>query len=217
MFIGHYSIAFALKSKERKTSLGLLFIATQFVDILFFPLALIGVEKIEFVKNFTAVNDFVFFYPFTHGLLSVIGWSILIFSVIILFYKKKEKKRVAIVLALAVLSHWFMDLIVHTPDLPLLNNNIKFGFGLWNNKLATFGVETALLILSVVYYIKRTTFINKKGKHLILLFTIFLLLINYLNIFILPKNSNITSLTFSALAAYFIFALMAHFIDKKRI
>ena len=34
MFVGHYAAAFALKGKEKTASLGMLFIAVQFVDIL---------------------------------------------------------------------------------------------------------------------------------------------------------------------------------------
>ena len=47
MLIGHYGAAFALKSAERKVSLGVLFIATQFVDILWIVLVLAGVEKVR--------------------------------------------------------------------------------------------------------------------------------------------------------------------------
>jgi hypothetical protein len=69
MFVGHYALAFALKGKEKTTSLGMLFIATQFVDILFFPLTLLGIERINFVENFTARNNFdLEFMPYTHGL-----------------------------------------------------------------------------------------------------------------------------------------------------
>lgn len=52
MFVGHYAAAFALKAKVPKTSLGMLFLATQFVDILFFPFALWGIEHLEFVEGY---------------------------------------------------------------------------------------------------------------------------------------------------------------------
>jgi hypothetical protein len=52
MFVGHYAAAFALKGKEKDASLGMLFIATQFVDILFFPFVLAGIENLKFVKGF---------------------------------------------------------------------------------------------------------------------------------------------------------------------
>ncbi len=219
MFVGHYAAAFALKGKEKGTSLGMLFIATQFVDILFFPLVLAGIENLKFVKNFTAVNDFnMDYYPFTHGLLGTIVWSILFYLIYLFVIAKNKinKKSIALIMALGVLSHWFADLIVHTPDLPLVNGDPKFGFGLWNNKLLTYGVEALVLILGLVYYLKKTEAINKIGNYIAIIFVVFLLAINYLNLFVLPANDDIKSLTISALVFYFLFALMARFVDKKR-
>lgn len=220
MFVGHYAAAFALKGKEKSISLGMLFIAVQFVDILFFPFALAGIENLKFVKGFTAVNSFYMdYYPFTHGLLGSLLWAI-VFYVLYFFVfarKKPNKKRIAFIMALAVLSHWFLDLIVHTPDLPLINGDPKFGLGLWNNKFLTYFSEAFLLILGLFYYLKKTKPTSKLGSYVAIVFVLFLLLINYLNIFVLPANEDLKSLTISALFSYFLFALIAYFVDKKRV
>ncbi len=220
MFTGHYAAAFALKGKEKGASLAMLFIATQFVDILFFPFALAGIENLKFVKEFTEVNDFnMDYYPFTHGLLGTLLWAALFFVFFFFVFAKNKvnKKNIAIVMALGVLSHWFTDLIVHTPDLPIINGEPKFGFGLWNSKFLTFSSEAVLLILGLFYYLKKTKAISTTGKYISIIFVLFLLLINYLNIFILPANDNTKSITISALTSYFLFAIMAYFVDKKRI
>ncbi len=220
MFVGHYAAAFALKGVEKKTSLGLLFIATQFVDILFFPFVLLGIENLKFVSGFTQVNNFnMDYYPFTHGLVATILWSV-VFYVLFKFILAKGKPnagKIATVMALAVFSHWITDLIVHTPDLPLLSGEPKFGFGLWNNKLATFITEAVLLILGLLYYLKITTAKNTFGKYAAWLFVFFLIGINYLNLYVLPVNEDIGSLTISALVSYFLFAGIAHLVDKKRV
>ena len=219
MFVGHYAVAFALKAKEKGTSLGMLFIATQFVDILFFPLVLAGIEKLTFVKDFTAVNDFSMdYYPFTHGLLATLLWSLLFYVlyVVVLAKNSSNKKSIALVMALGVLSHWFADLIVHTPDLPLINGEPKFGFGLWHNKLATYGVEALLVILGLLYYLKKTTIVSKGGNYIAIVFVGLLLFVNYINLFVLPSNDDIKSLSISALVFYFLFALLAHMVDRKR-
>jgi hypothetical protein len=219
MFIGHYAAAFALKGKEKKASLGMLFIATQFVDILFFPFVVAGLEHLKFVKGFTAVNDFnMDFYPFTHGLLGSFVWALLFYVIyrFVVVKNKADSKRIAIVMALAVLSHWFTDLIVHTPDLPLISGQPKFGFGLWRNKILTYFTEAILLILGLLYYLKKTKTVSKAGSYVAIVFVAFLLLINYLNLFVLPANDAIKSLTLSALVFYFLFAGIAHFVDKKR-
>ncbi len=216
MFVGHYAAAFALKGKEKGASLGMLFIATQFVDILFFPFVLAGFENLKFVKNFTAVNDFnMDYYPFTHSLMGAVFWSLLFYA-LYYFIITKKNKNIAIVMAIAIVSHWFTDLIVHTPDLPLIDGEPKFGLGIWNNKLATYCTEAVLLLGSLFYYLKKTTANSNIGKYAASGFVAFLLAINYLNLYVLPANDDITSLTISALFFYFLFALIAYFIDKKR-
>ncbi len=220
MFVGHYAAAFALKGVEKRASLGWLFIATQFVDILFFPFALMGIENLKFKEGFTEVNSFnMDYYPFTHGLLSTAIWAILFYIVFkyLLGRKKNYMKKVAFVMALAVLSHWFTDLIVHTPDLPLIKGNPKFGFGLWNNRFLTFITEAFLLFLGLLYYLSKTTPISKFGKYAASIFVIFLIFLNYINLYILPANEDLSSLTTSALISYFLFAGIAFYIDKRRV
>jgi len=51
MFVGHYAASFALKKFEKRASLGVLFLAVQFVDILFFPFVLLGIERINIIEN----------------------------------------------------------------------------------------------------------------------------------------------------------------------
>lgn len=218
MFVGHYAAAFALKGKEKSASLGMLFIATQFVDIFFFPFVLVGIEKLEFVTGFTAVNDFnMYYYPFTHGLLGSLFWSLLVFALYYFFSQNKSTKvNLAVVMGLGVLSHWFTDLLVHTPDLPLITGDPKFGFGLWNNKAATFGLEAILLLASVYYYQGKTNPIKNVGKYAAWVFALFLVGINYLNLYVLPANHDIVGLTISALFFYFLFAGIAHWVDLKR-
>lgn len=220
MFIGHYAVAFALKGKEKGASLAMLFIATQFIDILFFPFAAAGIERMSFAKNFTATNNYIFeYYPFSHGLLGCFVWAALFYVLyrFLLLQENINRKSIAIVMALGVLSHWFADLIVHTPDLPLIVGEPKFGFGLWNNKPLTFATETVLLIAGLLYYLKKTKAVTDTGKYAAIIFTLFLVLINYLNFYVLPAKEDITSITISALTAYVLFAGIAHFIDKKRI
>lgn len=219
MFVGHYAAAFALKGKQRDASLGWLFIATQFVDILFFPFVVWGLERLEFVPGFTETNDFKMEFPFTHSLVGSIIWAVVFGGVYYLVVKgrKANAKKIALVLGLGVLSHWIADLFVHTPDLPILHGEPKLGFGLWHNKAATFGLETLVLILGLWYYLKRTTAKSGFGKYAAISFGLLLLLVNYLNYYVLPPNHDITGLTISALGIYFLLAGLAFWVDGKRI
>ena len=147
MFVGHYAASLALKKFEKRASLGVLFLAVQFVDILFFPFVLLGIERVNIVENFTQSTHFELEYmPYTHSLLASLLWAgaaYVVFRWVIV-----KKNSVALVVALAVFSHWLFDLIVHTPDLPLWSDtSLKLGLGLWNSAIATFALEAGLLSL----------------------------------------------------------------------
>ena len=76
MFVGHYAASLALKKFEKRASLGVLFLAVQFVDILFFPFVLLGIERVNIVENFTQSTHFELEYmPYTHSLLASLLWG----------------------------------------------------------------------------------------------------------------------------------------------
>ncbi|MEE9372273.1 MAG: hypothetical protein V3V00_04395 [Saprospiraceae bacterium] len=203
MFIGHYAPALFLKGVENKASLGMLFIAVQFVDILFFPFVLMGIERLNIVPDFTPSTHFeLIFYPYTHGLLASVLWGLAFYLIYRILIGKT--KRNSIIIGIAVLSHWFLDLLVHTPDLPLLgDNSLKLGFGIWNNSILTFVVEAGLLFAGLWYYLKNTNPVNNFiGKYGIILFSVFMLVLAYLNLFVLPAPENKIALTVSALGSY---------------
>jgi hypothetical protein len=50
-----------------------------------------------------------------------------------------------LIIALLVVSHWFLDLFVHRHDLPLVHDaEEKLGFGLWNEPLPAVPPELGL-------------------------------------------------------------------------
>src|SRR5260370_5127962 len=56
MFIGHYGVSFAAKRFTPRTSLGVLVLAVQLLDVLFAVFVLAGVEKMRIVPGFTEYN-----------------------------------------------------------------------------------------------------------------------------------------------------------------
>lgn len=128
MFIGHFGLSFAAKKAAPQVSLATLFIATQFVDILWPFMLIFNIEKVAITLGYTKMNAFEFlYYPFTHSLFMGFVWGIIV-ALIYAFIKKDT--RGAIVIGLCVLSHWFFDLVVHRADLPLSPfGDYKVGFG----------------------------------------------------------------------------------------
>ena len=221
MFIGHYSVALLLKVVDKKVSLGLLFLAVQFVDLIFFPLTLLGIESFLLIENFTESTHFKLVYmPFSHSLVASTLWGILAFIILTcLVWKNSTNRKLAVYIGLAVLSHWFLDLIVHTPDLPLFTDSgMKVGFGLWNNAVLTYLIEAIVIIAGLVLYLRTTHGETKVGRFGMIVFIGLLLLLNIVNIFG-PLSIDDTQVTtaISAIISYLIFAFIAHCLDKKRV
>ncbi len=216
MFVGHYAASLALKKFEKRASLGLLFLAVQFVDILFFPLVLLGIERMNVVENFTQSTHFELEYmPFTHSLLASILWAGAAYGLFRWVIVKKNS--VALIVALAVFSHWLFDLIVHTPDLPLSSDaSLKFGFGLWNNAMATYALEAVILLSALWLYLRSTSAMTTVGKYGMTVFVILMLSINVVNIFGPLQGDSKLILAISALTSYLLFAAVAFWLDTKR-
>lgn len=219
MFIGHYSAALALKSVEKKVSLGWLFLAVQFVDILFFPLVLLGVERLNIIENFTASTHFELeFMPYTHGLAGSLVLALVAYIGFRIFPTKMEvdRKRIALVVGIAVFSHWILDLVVHTPDLPLLGDNSpKVGLGLWNNALLAFALEIALLLAGMWLYLRGTSGTTTVGKYGVLIFVAVMIGAGAFNLFGPPPESE-SFLAMLSLGSYLGFGAIAFWLDKQR-
>jgi hypothetical protein len=82
-------------------------------------------------------------------------------------------------MGIAVLSHRFFDLIVHTPDLPLWRDeSVKLGFGLWQNGIATFTLETVFLMIGLWLYSSSTKANSILGEYGMPIFVALLLVVN---------------------------------------
>jgi hypothetical protein len=159
MFVGHYSVAFAAKSEKDRIPLWVLFIAVQFLDYIWATLVLLGIEKLRVIKGFTAGSMLdSYFHPYSHSLVTAIAWSAfaaLVYKMICSRHGCLYRKYAALIVGIAVFSHWILDLIAHPRDLPIYDNTWKVGFGLWNYRDPEFALEIALLAGGIVLYLTR--------------------------------------------------------------
>ena len=154
MFIGQFAPALIAAARPRAAGLGTLFVAAQLVDIGFAILLIPGIEAMRIVPGITAMNPMDLHHmPYTHSLLGALIWAA-VFGAVVWFATKR--KEAAIGAALVVASHWFIDLIVHIPDLTLYGMPPKLGFGLWNHPLAAMPLEILLIGGAFLYYLRRT-------------------------------------------------------------
>ena len=215
MFIGHFGLSFAAKKAAPKVSLAVLFIATQFVDILWPILVMLNVETVAITPGYTKMNAFEFLhFPYTHSLLMGFVWGVI---TALLYAFLKKDTRGAIVIGLCVLSHWFLDLIVHTTDLPItLFGTTKVGLGLWNYVAATMILETTIFLAGVFIYTSITKSKNKKGSLGLWSLVVFLLLISLNNTFGPPPKEVNTTLFIILLTLMAFIIVLAGWVDKNR-
>jgi hypothetical protein len=213
MFIGHFAVAFIAKKKAPAISLGFLFLAAQWLDLLWPTLLVLGMERVEIDPGNTILTplDFVH-YPISHSLLMVFIWSILGMA---LTWWLTRNRIATVVIGTCILSHWVLDLIVHRPDLPLsFGDTALVGLGLWNHPILAIGIEALLFVGAILIYQRLTTPLNYKGRYGFLGLVLSLMAI-YITSFIGPSPPDTASV---ALAGHlqWLFVIMAFWVDKNR-
>jgi hypothetical protein len=156
LFLGHYGVALALKRAEPKVSLGTLFVAVQLADLLWGVFLLLGWEHARIVPGYTPVTPFEFYdYPISHSLVGLLAWGLVAAGMYYSWPTRDTTRhwQAAVLVGLAVLSHYPLDVLVHVPDLPLAGNDSpKLGLGIWNYPVATMLLELVLLGLGLAVY-----------------------------------------------------------------
>jgi hypothetical protein len=213
MFLGHFGLAFATKKVAPQVSLGTTILAAEFLDALWPVLLLAGIEEVRIVPGITAVTplDFVS-YPWSHSLLMAIVWGVLFAAIYALIRRNTTN---AVWLGLLVVSHWFLDWIVHRPDLPLYPGEAeRHGLGLWNSVPASLAIELVLFAAGIALYLRATRALDRIGTWALwgLIAVIF---VSYLGATLGPPPPSVEALAFSGLAGYLMMA-WGWWIDRHR-
>jgi len=212
MFIGHFGVGFGAKAPAPRVSLGTLFLAAQFIDLIWPTLLLLGVERVRIVPTTTLTPLQFTHYPFSHSLLLVVIYGLL-FGLGYYLYRRHLKD--AIILGLCVVSHWVLDLIVHRPDLPLTPADVtKVGFGLWNHPAATFVVEGFVFALGVYLYLRVTRAKNRVGGLAFSSLVVFLIVV-HLSSLLGPPPPSVTAIAWIGQLQWLIVA-WGYWVDHNR-
>ena len=215
MFIGHFALGFAAKRAAPAVSLGTLFLACQFADLLWPNLVLLGVEHLAISPGITAVTPLDFqSYPYSHSLVALVVWG----AIAAVLYKVMHRATptgVLLVVAGLVVSHWVLDVISHRPDMPItIGSETRLGFGLWNSRPATILVELAMLVVGLVIYVSTTKPRDRTGMLALAGLVVFLLVINIANMFGPPPPSA-GAVAWSVQAVWLLVA-WGYWIDRHR-
>ena len=120
MFIGHYGVAFAAKPVgvrlEARAPLWVWFIASQWMDVVWSFLVLLGIERLRIVPGFTEANALDLYYmPYTHSLPGSIVLSFLFGAIVALLTSGNRAATILLVAAVyfytGSLISWCIPLI----------------------------------------------------------------------------------------------------------
>jgi membrane-bound metal-dependent hydrolase YbcI (DUF457 family) len=213
MFVGHYAVALGVNKAAPEVPLGTLVFAAQLVDLIWPILLLLGVERVRIDPGNTAFTPLDFtHYPITHSLVGAVVWSAL-FGLV--YLARRRRTRAAVIVGLAVFSHWVLDLLTHRPDLPLVPGSpVRVGLGLWNSVPGTLVVELGLFAVGAALYLRTTRARDRVGRYALWSLLVVLMIIYTANV-IGPPPPNPTTIAVAGLGLW-LFVPWAYWIDRHR-
>lgn len=215
MFVGHFAVGFIAKRSAPRLSLGTCVLAATLADILWPIFMIAGLEQVQFKPGMGAANYFVASnIALSHSLLMDCLWGALFVTTYILF---QRNVRSALILFAAVVSHWFLDVIAHRPDMPLAPGAHRhFGLGLWASIPATIIVEGGLWLLGIISYVRITRAKNWTGVYGFWITIVLFTLLWYQNIAGAPP-ANPRSAPISSLILFCLVVTWAYWMNSVRV
>lgn len=210
MLAGHYAAAYALKASRPAVPLWVLFVAVQAVDIVFFMLALSGIEtlRVNAGQRGPLAMDLVHI-PLTHSLSMTLAYAAALVAIGVLLKRSWH----GAVVAAALLSHWCLDLFVHLGDLPLtISGATTVGLGLWRRPVLALLLEIGLLLIA--YAALRRSLRPGPARRWADISAALLVAIQLIYVFG-PPPATVTQMAFAAEAIYLVAALLAYQVDRR--
>lgn len=214
MFIGHFAPALIAATHRKAPGLGTLFVAGQLVDYGFFSLALAGIENFRITPGITKMVPLdLYDMPYTHSLLGSAVWAA---AFALLIWAVTRNRSGAIIAGVVVLSHWFLDLLVHRPDLTLIGTPPKLGFGLWNHPLIAMPLEITLIAAALIFYLTKTRAIAARSTIAAAVLALVMLAVQAINWFGPPPQAADLAMKLTALFAFTLIAVLAMLLGRTR-
>lgn len=214
MFIGHFAPAMVAATHPKAPGLGSLFVAGQLVDFGFFGLALAGIENFRITPGITEMVPLdLYDMPYTHSLLGSAVWAAGFALLIWLFTRNRTG---ALIGGTVVLSHWFLDLLVHAPDLTLAGSPPKMGLRLWDHPMIEMPLELAMTFGALAFFVARTRSIAPSARFALVLLAILLAVFQAVNWFAPEPETADANLMITALIAFAVLSAVAWLVGKTR-
>ena len=213
MFVGHYSAAFAAAALPKAPKLGTLFVAAQLVDIAFFAFVPLGLEAMRIAPGTSAMNPMdLYRMPYTHSLVGTLLWAAGFAALLRLMIGNWTAGLIG---GAVVLSHWFLDTLVHVPDMTLAGQPPKLGLSLWNYPAIEMPLELGLLLGTAWLYARARPAVAKSWALPALI--ALLLVLQAVNWFGPPPVAVDIGLWGLALFIFALAALLASWVARSRV
>ncbi len=142
MFVGHFAAGIAASAYDRRLPLWVSIGASQLIDIGWAGLVMAGVEKLRMVPDLPGSPLDLYFMPYTHSLPAVVLWGLAAAGVA--HWLLRLPWATAWLGGAVVVSHWFLDVLVHRPDMAVGFTAPKIGLALWNLPLPEMALEMGM-------------------------------------------------------------------------
>lgn len=209
MLIGHYAPALALSAQQRRVPLWALFVGVQLVDYAWSIMVLTGTERATLVPGITPSNALQLdFMPYSHSLVATAVWALAGGALAAQLWGRTGGRGVAFVAgAVAVASHWLLDLLVHLPDLPIAaGDGTRVGLALWQHRALACALEGGLI--AVGSWMLYRSHAEADVRRRVAQFGGTLLVLNLVSYYG-PQPTTLVALSLSALALYSFLAALA--------
>lgn len=201
MFAGHVGAALAIGRAERRINVGAFVLAALLLDVVLWILVLLGWEAATIPPDFAHTHQLAFEFPFSHGLLASIGWSVLFgaLAAYVLVRLPDGRLRAAVLIGAAVFSHWLLDALVHVPELPLAGAaSTKVGLGLWQHLPIALALEALIVVAGLWLYLAGSV-LSRGRKVALVALCVIVLVFTIAGMTVAPPPPSATALAGSSL------------------
>jgi hypothetical protein len=185
-------------------------------DFLLGVFSLVGIEQAHVPPEYAARHYLTFTFPYSHGFLTLLLWGTI--AGFLVTRLSSGRARVFWVVALLVVSHFFLDGLVHVAGLPLAGENSpKFGLGLWKHMPLELCLETLMALVGMAIYWKTAgAAASAVSRYGIVAFVVLLTALTWTQLWIItpPQPAQLTT---TWLTAPIVFAGIVWVLDRKRV
>jgi hypothetical protein len=216
VFAGHIGAALAIGCAERRVNVGVFIGAALLLDVMLWLFVLLGRESVTIPADFAATHQAVYVFPYSHGLLAALVWSVLAGAAAFIWHPLTGARlRASALVCLAVFSHWLLDALVHAPELPLAGaGSTLIGLGLWDRLPVALAVE-ACITLGGLWLFLAAAVLPRSRKIWLALLTLVVLVLTIAGMSVAPAPPSAIAMAASSLVTIVIVCALAGWAGRR--